>query len=298
MPRIEEIDENDAKAKALLDELRNAEKKLRDIFDKRDKINEEASFFADERNTFHEQRKELGAKMDELVGKRDAIVAEMRDHKERRNNYQKKAKNLIEAKKVKKGNFMDIGGDVEILKVQINELEQEYETKPMGPEKEKEHLDKIRTKTAELKDLLEKETEMDDISSEVTNLDERIDKLFKLADKEHLEMQRCYDESQAAHNEVLSLRKEMNHLRELGDRKHQEFVKAKERAQSYHEKGVDLRARVMALRDERADIKREERAIIDNQNVSVREALYDDDRLDQAADDAVDILKSKKKLTL
>ena len=80
-------------------ELEGAEKRYQQLIERRNELNAEANSVREERDDINAQRKKLTEEMSEIRNKMKEISEELRTHKSARNEYQRKAKELIEMKK-------------------------------------------------------------------------------------------------------------------------------------------------------------------------------------------------------
>lgn len=280
-------------------EIDNAEKKYKNLLAKRDELKQEAFLIRDERDTLNNERKSTVESIKDLRGKRDEFINRIKEHKKKRNEFQKQAKELIESKKTKRTKvFKNIGGEIEVVKSEIDYLNVKHQTVPMDIQNENALIDEIRTKKKELDRLEKILPEQNELEAEVMTIDEKIDQLFKKADKEHEKVVKLSKESQAIFDEVKKKTDEISHLINQANKKHDEFKKIMDRSGYFHERAMEMRRKVMAMKREQRSQMREARKIIDKQNISVRRALEDEDKLDEAAEDAVKTLFKKGKIEM
>jgi len=285
--------------KKKIDELQSAELKFRALLNKRDEINEQAAVLRSERDTLHDKKKELQEPMRTARDKRDAAVAKMRVHKAKRDELQAKAKELIEVKRKLRGETMgDLKTEIRVVEADIKGMELRQQTVPLKLTEERDLLDKIKARMADLERLRKILAEQDKIQKEVKDVDASIDTLFKLADKEHSEVVRLSEEQHKHHEEAQVHAKEIAALTASANKKHQDFVKLKEEADAVHQKAMELRGKVIEIRNKKRDEIREERKAVKDVNLATRRALDDKDKKDKAADEALMTLLKKGKIEI
>jgi uncharacterized coiled-coil DUF342 family protein len=295
----ETYEEDQAEQKKQKLEIDNAEKKFQNLISKRDELKEEAFLIRDDRDLLNKERKNSLDSIKDQRAKRDDFVARIREHKRKRNNYQKQAKELIASKKDKRNKiFKNLGGEIESLKAEIDYLDVQRQTTPMNVHKENEIIDEMRDKK---KDLAVKEKqlpEQDELSAEVMTIDEKIDQLFKKADSEHEKLVKLSAEAQDIFDEINKKTGEISHLIKQANAKHEEYMKIIDRSGYFHERAMEMRNKVTSMRRERRSKMVEARKVIKKQNIEVKKALEDQKKLDAAADHAVKLLHKKGKIEM
>lgn len=282
-----------------VEQLKDAEKKYQAYISRRNELNEMAKVVREERDMINESRKKLKEEMDKVKKERDELVSKMRHHKDIRNKLQEQAKQLIEAKRKKKGEvFRNLPLRVEELKADFQMLEYRQETVPMSSAKENKLIERIREKRAEYertKKLMEKQKT---VEIDITDKDKAIDELFKKADEEHKMVQKYYDENQKKHEKFVKLVNELSVTIGEANKKHEKFVEIKNEANAVHDKAFEMKSKIIAIKDERRKRRDEAKKAIQNQNIMARKAVMDKKTLEKIADNAVDELKKGKKITL
>lgn len=280
-------------------EEQSAELRYRSIIEKRNELNDQAREFADTRDLLNNERRETIEEIKALREERDALNNEMRKHKKVRNGYQDKAKDLIEKKKGKrKGIHKDLDRDIETLKADTKMMELKQETTSLSVSEENELLDKLKKNYEEIKRLEAVLGEQDAILSEVKDVDEKIDMLFKLADEEHQKVVALNKQAREVHDRITLMSKSITHLISESNKNHENYVKLKERADAYHERAKEMREKLMAIRNIKRDEIRASRKVIADQNRAVKDALTDKKKLDEAADEALEQLLKKGKVEI
>ena len=282
-----------------IEQLKDAEKKYQSYIRKRNELNDMAKVVREERDMIHESRKDLKTEIEKVKKERDELVAKMHQHKKIRNKYQEEAKKLIEAKRKKKGAvFKNLPIRVEELKADFQMLEYRQETVPMSPQEENELIEKIRLKREEYertKIHLEKQKE---VEIDISDKDKAIDELFKKADEEHKLVQKYYDENQKKHERYMKLVNEMSVSIAEANKKHDQYVELRQDAQKTHDKAFEMKSKIIGIKDERRKRFQEAKQMIKEQNIKARKATMDVKKLDEIAEESVDLLKKGKKISL
>jgi len=282
-----------------ISELQSAELKFRALLNKRDEINEQAVLLRSERDSLNERKKVLQGQMGAARDKRDALVTEMRVHKKKRDELQAKAKDLIAYKQKMKGKPLgSLKDEIRALEREAKEMERTQQTVPLSIPKERDLLDNLRKKIAQVADLKKTLSEEEKVLKEVRDVDKSIDSLFKQADKEHDEVVRLSEEQHKAHEEASVFVKEIAALRASADKKHEEFLKLREEADAAHNKAQEMRDKVIDIRKEKRMERMEERNAVRDVNIATRKALDDKVKKDKAADEALAMLLKKGKVQI
>ncbi|MCJ7607191.1 MAG: hypothetical protein MUO94_05040 [Thermoplasmata archaeon] len=282
-----------------ISELSSAEEKFRALLNKRDDINAQAAATRAERDSLHEQRKDLQEQLGDYRDKRDALVAEMRVFKVRRDGLQGKAKELIAFKQSLRGRPLgDLNDEMRNLSREIRKMDTDQQTVPMTIPKERALLDELRAKMKELERIKDILSEQEKIKTEIKSIDQSIDELFRQADKEHEEVVRLSEESRKFHEQATGVMKDVAALRAVGDKKHQDYMKLREDADAVHQKASEMRGKIIEIRKEKRAAWEEERNAVKEVNLATRKALDDKGKKDRAADDALELLFKKGKIEI
>jgi len=279
--------------------LRNAEKKYQMLIQKRDELNEAARVVKEERDMLNAKKKELLEEMKKLKELRNKAVEEMRKHKELRNQLQQQAKELIQQKrKNKKGIIRSLPLKVEELKADIQMLEYKQETTPLSKEEEDRIIDNIRKLKVEY-ERLKKELEKQKLTEiDLSDKEKAIDELFKKADAEHEQVQKCYQESQKYHEKFIKVFEEVAALINEANKKHEEYMEIKKSANEVHRKVVEMRAKIISIKKESRRRREEAKKILEEQNLRAKKMLYDEKKLEEHTEAALDALKQGEKVAL
>ena len=280
-------------------ELEKAEIKLGDLVNRRDTLNEQANVLRQARDQLHEQKRGVSAEMRSLKGERDAFVREMRVHKGVRNELQTKAKKLVDIRRQFRGKVKEnVTGELAALRKDFKRIEMEQQTRPMELHEENELIDNLRATMRHIRELEKMKGQQDEVTKEVRDLDATIDDLFKDADAEHEQVVRLSRTANDLHDKVTELIKNIAVLTVESDKKHEEYLETRGRADEVHQKIVEMREKVLTTREaERAEV-REARQILKQHRQDVRRNLYDEKKLDEFADQAVQALLKKGKVEI
>lgn len=280
-------------------ELELAEIKLETLVEKRNALNADAAVFREERDLLNAQRREIIDHVREIRARRGAALDELQAHKARRDDLQKRAKELIELKRRTRSKVQtSIRADLDRVRREVRQLEMSQQTSSLKLEEENDLLDEIRAKLRDLKDLEALHSEQDRIAREVNDIDASITEMFREADKNHEQVVRLSTEARAKREELAALKIQVTSVTAEADKKHEEYLKIRNRADEFHEKAVEMRTRVLATREAYRAENREARNMIRQQNLSVRRELLDERKLDSAAEEALRLLLAKGRVEI
>lgn len=291
--------EDGANTEEVQGNLRNAEKDFRKLIERRNELNDRAREARDERDALNEQKKGLVAEMRRLQSERDAKNAEARDWKEKRNEAQRQAKALIEQKrKMRKDGQGGNMGVIRALENEIRGMERMQETTAMSIPKEKELLEKMKLKFKELEAAKQQYAEEAKLLNDVKDIDTSIDELFQAADEAHKNVVDLSNQGQALHDQIGPVLEQLKFLDAESDKKHTQYIELRKEADEYHTKAMGLRGEVEKLREDRRKAFGERKAEVNNANKEAHEALFDDAKLEDKADDAMKALLAGGKISL
>ncbi|HVL48670.1 MAG TPA: hypothetical protein VM889_08950 [Candidatus Thermoplasmatota archaeon] len=304
MPKPDKLDApaepEDAEFTELKSKISDSEKRYRKVLDTRDALNDQAREAREERDQLNNQKKSILDEMRKLQAERDALNAEARTHREKRNEFQRQAKELIAQKQKlrKSGQGSTYAGRVRELEAEIRKAEHRQETTAMTVAEENKLLDVLKARKKELEAARAQYAEETALLADVKDVDEKISQLFAAADEAHKLAVEVSNRAQAAHDALAPIFKQLDFLNEESDKKHQAYLKLREEADANHKEALEMRGEVMTLRDQRSAVFRERKALVTDQRKKVREALYDDDKLEAEADAALKALLSGGKVKL
>ncbi len=291
-------DEDDEEIKTIVTKVKDSEKRLTKLIEKRNELNDTARAAREGRDVLNDQKRTLVDEMRRLQAERDRLNAESRAAREERNKYQAQAKSLIEAKRRKRKDGGGYQGKVRELEGQIKSLQFKQETSSMPVHEENAMIDKIKALTKELEVAKVQFSEEAALLAEVKDIDQKIDELFKEADTHHKVVVEKSNEAQKFHDQIVPILGELKFLDQSSDAKHEAYIKARQEADAFHKQGLEMRDELMKARGERSAVFGDRKAIVRDQNKSVAAELFDQKKLDQAADDAVALLLKKGKIQL
>ncbi len=285
--------------KKTLSELQQAEIKLESLLEKRDALNQEAALARQERDMVHEKKREFSAKLREIKDRRADFAAQARARRAKRDEYQQKAKALIELKrKLRTQGSSSASEELRGLKRQIAQMEMRQQTASLTLAEENELIDELKVHMKRAKELEVLKGEQDKVAKEVKDLDATITDLFTKADAEHKAASELSAKARAAHEETIDLVQAISALILEGNTKHEAFLEARAKADEVHAKVVEMRDKVVTIKGAKRAEQREARDLLRTQNRSVRRALYDEKKLDEAADAAVKALLQKGRVEI
>ena len=285
--------------KKKLTEIQSAELKLRALTDKRNDLNDQANAFRDQRNLLNDEKEKKIDEMVELRNVRGDNVRLMREHKKLRNEYQAQAKALLEAKKKRRKDIHpDLPSELAAKKANVRMLDLKQQTQAMSIADENELIDEIKGEMKEIHRLEKMKAEQDAVKGEVKKVSNDITELFALADEEHKKVVEYANKANEAHEKITALMEEVSHMIQEANKNHEAFLKMRAAAQEYHVKAQEMRQKLMAQKREKYDEQRAARSEVINQNKAAREALLAKDKLDKAAEDALQTLLKKGKVEI
>lgn len=280
-------------------DLRNLQDKFHDLLDHRNQHNDLAREAREARNLLNDQRREKAEELEELKKKRDEANAKMREHKERRNQYQDQAKALIAQKKGQKGAIeRSLPLRVRKLRNDIENAIQKQETQVLSIEKERDLVDTVRRQRKELKELEAEMEKQKALSVDLDDTDKAIDELFQHADAEHEKVVEFNQVGNQFHEKFVETIKEMRVVQSEANEKHKEFIAFRKKADEYHNKATELREKVMAIKGERRAEWAERRKEISDVNQRSQRAVNDPKAIEKANESALDELKKGGKISL
>lgn len=280
-------------------ELEKAEIKLNDLIGRRNALNEQANVLRQERDQLHEQKRTLSAEMRNLKLERDTIVRDMRAHKTTRNKLQTDAKKLIDFRRQVRGKVKgSVTGELAALRKDFERIEMEQQTRPMKLDEENELLENLRATMRHIRELEKMKGQQDAVTKEVRDLDKTIDDLFERADEAHAQVVHLSRKANDVHDRVTELVKNIAVLIAEANKKHEEHLEARAKADEIHAKVVEMREKVLTTRDAQRAELREARQILKQHRQDVRRNLYDEKKLDEFADQAVQALLKKGKVEI
>lgn len=279
--------------------IENAEQKYQELITKRDEFNTEARRVRDERDAFRQKKDEIFSGIEDIKRQKNEIGKILAEHKTKRDEYQKKAKELINIKKQKRGKiYASLSDEVLELQAELQYLELTQQTKVMSLHDENEIVERIR-KTHEKVVKYQKELEVQDkLSGEVHELDSEITKLFENADKEHAEVIKLAGQMKELTQKIINTVNETAHIINEANKKHQEYLELREKADECHRKAKEMRDKIITTRRELREFTMESKKLIEEHNIKVRDKFDDKKKLDEKAEENLLELLKKGKISL
>jgi len=215
----------------LLEELEEKyEKKKKELEihkTERDRLEAEASEWANKRDELNKQVKELFRQAKEYKDKRDELNKQVQELKKEKEEWKSKVAKLSEELKEirKKIVFSDSGKpSIQALKKRLKELENKQETTVLTPEKEKALVEEIHRISVEIEKLKKEEEE------KMKNNQEYMEKKAELSvakmrlDEISEKIEEVANESQVYHDKAMEIYEKAQELRKSADEAHQNYV--------------------------------------------------------------------------
>ena len=288
-----------SKKKQKIDELQSAEEKFQALVAKRDEFHLKAQSVRVERDALNEKKKELRNQIDDLRDERRALSAKVADHKEKRDELQSKAKSMIDIKKKLRTTVdNDAKMTLTTAKREMRKLEMEYQTIPRPLEEEAVVIKRIKKLYEQITQLEKLVKDQKEIKMSISEVDDVIDEAFKLANNEHRQLMVYVEQRKAIDEKVRDIVNEISIVIGAGDKKHQEYMDLRAAADHQHTRAKELRDKILEIRATKRKERDEERKAISDLNAASRKELQDKDKLDKAADSALEKLLAKGKIEL
>ena len=264
-----------------------------------DELNEQALAIRDERDALNDKKKELRTYLDDLRDVRRKLSQVVGEHKKKRDELQAKGKSLIDMKK-KLRTSLDKDSKVSLgfKKREMKKLEMDQQTIPMPIEDENEIVKRIKKLYDQIGELEGQVKEQKEIQISVSEVDDAIDEAFELANTEHRKLMVHVSERKEIDEKIAALVNEIGVVIGAANKKHKEFLEAREAANAQHMKAKEMRDKILEMRAVKRQERDEERQAIAEVNIAVKKQLLDRDKLEKAADGALERLLSKGKIEL
>ena len=282
-------------------EIQRSEEQFQRFVARRNEFNDASRMVRDERNALHEQRHKV---MEQILALRDEMKSNSRakgQSMQTRDLLRKQAHKFIAAKKAKRKSGQGSGGlrdTVQALMSEIMASERRLETTEMSIARERDLLDRISILRRSLSEQQVSLEEQEHLHAEVSELDESIDTRFSEADQHHQEVVRLAKLNSKLYDKMTEMMQEASHLSGEADKKHQDFVEIRQRADHQHQRAMEM---LDHLRQHRKVTREEQQARwkqVRDRHQAVKQALYDDTKLAEAADDAIKELMAGGKISL
>ncbi|MFQ6012105.1 MAG: hypothetical protein ACE5LS_00450 [Thermoplasmata archaeon] len=282
-----------------LSERQQAELRHQNLLEKRDRFNADARAVRQERDLLNEKKGALRRETNTLRDRRSRLLKEVREHKAERDDLQRRAKELIQIKRQLRSRLEGgVQAEVRKRRDQLQRMEMQQQTQSLNLSEEARLLEDLRRGREELAELESVQREHEEVLTEVGELDAAIDDHFQRAEAEHQQVVRKSEQAQTVRreldkklDELAVLIAEANHIHEL-------FRKIRERADHYHQRAMEMRKEVISIKRARRRERAEGQVLMKEQKAAVQEALEDEEKLDQAVDEALATLRRGGKLEL
>ena len=282
-----------------LTEQQQAERRYQNLIEKRDHFNAEARAVREERDLLNKKKGPVHQQANAIRDRRFQLLREVRDHKAKRNDLQRHAKELILIKRKLRGREKGgVAAQVQKRRDQATKLETQQQTQSLSLTEESRLLENLRQARKELVELEALQREHESVLKEVGELDVAIDDHFQRAEAEHQEVVAKSEQAQALRRELDEKLDEVSVLIAEANRIHELFVKVKERADHFHQRAMEMRKEVISIKRSRRQERTEAKVLVKQQKAVVREALEDEKKLDEAVEDAIATLRKGGKLEL
>jgi uncharacterized coiled-coil DUF342 family protein len=242
------------------------QKKANELKEKRNQLHLKSKNLADERDSLNSTIRDIRNKISEHKAKRDELNERVKHAKEQRN---KLNKSYSEIKKqideLEKTRYSAAGANLNELKRQLRNLEDEHMTQPMSPQKEKKLIETIsglNSKIKEQEELLNKDPRLKKAVEE-----EKIVK--QKAEKQHDQVEKLAERAQEEHESMITLIKQLDNLVKKVNEIQETIVLAKIEADNVHREFIehvdkihDLERKISTVHETKRKKKKAEDATI------------------------------------
>ncbi|MBX8631596.1 MAG: hypothetical protein KIY12_07095 [Thermoplasmata archaeon] len=286
--------------KRTIGELEKAEEKYSALVEKRDKLNSDAAEIRKVRDMLNDQKKKLFDEVLSIKKLKDEKASEMRSHKQKRNELNARAKELIQLKRqlYRSAPDNDIYREIERLNREFEYLERRQQTEALTIQEENEVIQKMRNNLSERTRLMSISSKGEEIAGKLTDINSQIDSIFMEARREHEAVTSLYAEVQALGEQMSVKLNEASILVSESNRKHKEYIEKKEEADRCHAEAMEMRSFILERRKERREKAIEGRKAIHEQNLNVRKTLFDEKASEEEADRQLQELLKRGKISL
>ena len=283
-------------------ETQKAELRFQGFIEKRDGYNEKGRQARDERDTLNKQRSKMTTDILKLRDQMRENVNQKKKFIQIKTKAQDKAKQLIALKqarnKDKNSEKTSPRDTVQHLMNEIITLEHRLETTEMKISKERLMVEKISILRRSLGAAQVTLTQEETLYAEISEIDEKIDSEFKLADKNHKEVIKLAKENQKLYASMKDLITEATHLSTEADKKHQEFLKIRQKADHQHKRAVEMREKLKGKRNEAFLERKKARQVLKDHSANIKDKLHNQKKLDKIAKETLDMLFTGGKIDL
>jgi uncharacterized coiled-coil DUF342 family protein len=286
--------------KRTISELQKAEEKYQALINKRNALNDEANEIRKTRDMLNDQKRQMLDAVYEVKKSKDSKAAEMREHKNRRNELNRQAKELISLKRElhKSSPDSEVFGELERLAREFETLELRQQTESMSIADENDLIQRMRNNLAERNKLTSIARKSEQIVGRVDELNSKIDEIFESSRKEHESVVSIYAEVQALGEEMNTKMNEISVIINEANKRHQEFLDKRAEADKTHHDAMEMRSLILERRKERRESFLEGKRAISELNTSARKNLFDKEASEKEADKQLQELLKRGKINL
>ncbi len=286
--------------KRTISELQKAEEKYQALINKRNALNDEASEIRKTRDMLNDQKRQFLDAVYEVKKNKDTKAAEMREHKNRRNDLNRQAKELIQVKRELHRHSPDseIFAKLDQLAKEFDALERRQQTESMTIAEENDLIQRMRNNLTERNRLSSIAKKSEEIVGKVDELNSKIDEIFDKSRKEHELVVSLYTEVQALGEEMNSKMNEISIIINEANKRHQEFIEKRAEADKVHHDAMEMRALILERRKERRETFLEGKRAMQEQNTTARKVLFDKEASEKEADKQLQELLKRGKINL
>ncbi|MCI0480545.1 MAG: phosphoserine phosphatase [Candidatus Dadabacteria bacterium] len=203
----------------------------------RNKLNDETKHWANERDKYNSQSRELVETANQHRANRDRLNDEVKKSKSERDVWNKKVNEISEIlSKKKKEKMPKKGPTIGMLKKKLRDLEFQQQTSVLSPDKERALIDEMSKLQAEIKGM-EKLVEQDaEVKALLDELKESKDK----AEQFHKTVGEMAEAAQREHDLMMAIYEQGDAIRKQADKAQEEFIKNKVMADEEHKKHIEF----------------------------------------------------------
>ncbi len=252
-------------------ELHNAEQIYRSNLQKRDRLFEKSEFIKKEIEEFYAKKDESFEKFNALIKEKDEIYANLNLHKSRRDAFNKKVKDQIQSRR--QNSRFD--NSIETLKKEYEKLELELQTSYHSVSEENRIIEQIRALNRTLESIVPEQT---------IEIPEKMDieELKKSADEEHKIVLASIESIKELNKKIDVVKLQIESINDMLARKKEEFNITRDKIDK-------LSLEIKNMRDKIIELKGD----TNSDSYTIKE---DPEKIEEKYDDALEILKSKKKI--
>ena len=234
----------------LLKEKRGLEKKLNELTQERDKLNEEARTFKHLRDDLNSSIKDNLDKALNYRNERDQVNKEVKKYKKLRDEANQE---------LKKMEWSSGKRDIQRVQDEIKKIDKVIETQVLDIRKENELVKQVSELQKQLKPMKENEETREEAV-----------KLKELSESYHARVVELSDQAQETHEQMIKYFEKIDDIRVKADEAHAEFMKIRENASQKHEEVKtllkEIKAKNKALDKVKAKKRYKEDEVSHNEN--------------------------------